>query len=93
MKERVATFRGLDTEASPTERDASWLQVDEGSIHDQQGVWRPRRGWTKANVSNKTNPIRALVACEFPSGDFVALVAAMPAAAAGTLYSEATFDE
>lgn len=93
MKERVVQFAGLDTEASPTERDPSLLQLDEGSIHDQQGVWRPRRGWTKANVTNKTDPIRGLVALELASGDFVAVVAARPASAAGSVYSEASFDE
>jgi hypothetical protein len=93
VKDRLVSFQGLDTEASPTGRDPALLQVDEGSNHDQQGVWRPRRGWEKANVSNKTDPIRAVVGLELMSGDYVAVLATQPASAAGSMFSEAAFDE
>lgn len=59
MQERVVTFSGLDTEASPTERPAALLQVASNVRLDQAGVIQPRRGY-------------ALVVCAAFSRDIVA---------------------
>lgn len=85
--ETIRRFDGLDTEAHPAQRPDGMLQVDEGSSHEQAGVWRPRRGWVHDGAAKHTNAISMLVAIEFPNGDFVGLVGE------GTnLQSESGFD-
>lgn len=86
--EAVEAFLGLDTEQHPVQRDPGLLQVDEGSTHEQLGVWQPRRGWTHANVTKKAAAISAVIAVELADGDCVAVIAS-----GQNLYSEATFDE
>lgn len=86
--EGVARFLGLDTEQHPAAREEGLLQVDEGSCREKKGVWKPRRGMTKANVTKKDNAIAAVIAFELPTGDFVAVVAE-----GQKVHSEASFDE
>lgn len=86
--EQVQTFLGLDTESHPAKREEGALQADEGSSHEKRGVWKPRRGWTHANVTKKAAAVSALHAFELPTGDYAAVVAS-----GQTLTSEASFDE
>jgi hypothetical protein len=87
-QETVLGFVGMDTEANPALRPVPLLQKDEGSNHEREGVWVPRRGCTHANVTKKASAVSALVGFQTNAGDYVLLVAA------GTdLYSEAAFDE
>jgi hypothetical protein len=81
-------FLGMDTEAHPALRPPGLLQKDEGTSHDREGVWTPRRGMTHANVTKKDNPITALVGLQTAHGDYVAVVAEGVRA-----YSEVSFDE
>ncbi len=84
----IGEFLGLDTEKHPANRESGLLQVDEGSSHEQQGVWQPRKGWDPAGVTGKAAEITAVIAVELASGDVVAVVGG-----GVNLYSEAAFDE
>jgi hypothetical protein len=81
-------FKGLDTESSPTARDAGLLQADEGSSYERPGIWSVRRGWTHANVAKKSAAISALAGMVMRNGDYILAVAE-----GANLHAEKAFDE
>jgi hypothetical protein len=87
-KEEGGGFLGMDTEAHPALRPPGLLQKDEGSSHDREGVWVPRRGMTHASVTQKNAAITGLVGFQTSHGDYVLVVTSGVFA-----YSEPTFDE
>jgi len=87
-REEGGGFLGMDTESHPALRPPGLLQKDEGSSHDREGVWVPRRGMTHANVTKKTAAISAMVGFQTSHGDYV-----LVATSGVNAYSEAAFDE
>jgi len=60
VQDKLVTFAGVDTEASPTERPSALLQTGENVRLDRNGVLMPRRGYV---ISTGAAFARDIVAC------------------------------